>query len=59
MLEVGSAPGRNDVIGALNAGLQTSFSANGVPPGRYYVRVRAGNYNGLGAPSNEVLVQVP
>jgi hypothetical protein len=59
VLEVGSAPGLNDIFTGLDVGLQTSFAASGVPPGRYYVRVRAGNYTGLSAPSNEAVVQVP
>jgi len=59
VLEVGSAPGLSDIFTGLDVGLQTSFAARGVPPGRYYVRVRAGNYTGLSAPSNEVVVQVP
>ena len=59
VLEVGSAPGLNDIFTGLDVGLQTSFTASGVPPGRYYVRVRAGNVTGLSAPSNEVVVQVP
>jgi len=59
VLEVGSAPGLNDIFSGLDVGLQTSFGASNVPPGTYYVRVRAGNYSGLGAPSNEVVVQVP
>jgi len=59
VLEVGSAPGLNDIIGGLDVGLQTSFAASGVPSGTYYVRVRAGNYAGLSAPSNEVVVTVP
>jgi len=59
VLEVGSAPGLADLIVGLDLGLQTSFAAAGVPPGTYYVRVRAGNYTGLSAPSNEVVVTVP
>jgi len=59
VLEVGSAPGLSDIFTGLDLGLQTSFAASGVPPGRYYVRVRAGNYTGRSAPSNEVVVQVP
>lgn len=59
VLEIGSAPGLSDIFSVLDVGLQTSFSASAVPPGRYYVRVRAGNYTGLSAPSNEVVVQVP
>ncbi|MFN7976622.1 MAG: fibronectin type III domain-containing protein [Vicinamibacterales bacterium] len=59
VLEVGSAPGLNNIFSGLDVGLQTSFGASGVPPGTYYVRVRAGNYTGLGAPSNEVAVVVP
>ena len=59
VLEVGSAPGLNDIFTGLDVGRQSSFAATGVPPGRYYVRVRAGNYAGLSAPSNEVMVQVP
>ena len=59
VLEVGSAQGLNNIFSGLDVGLQTSFSANGVPAGTYYVRVRAGNYTGLSASSNEVAVQVP
>ena len=59
VLEVGSAPGRNDIFSGLDVGLQTSFGASSVPPGTYYVRVRAGNYTGLGAPSNEVVLAMP
>lgn len=59
VLDVGSAPGLSDIFSGLDLGLQTSFGASGVPPGRYYVRVRAGNYSGLSASSNEVVVQVP
>lgn len=59
VLEAGSAPGRNDIISGLDVGLQPSFAASGVPPGMYYVRVRAGNFTGLSAPSNDVVVQVP
>ena len=59
LLDVGSAPGLSDIISSLDVGLQASFGASGVPPGRYYVRVRAGNFTGLSAPSNEVVVQVP
>jgi hypothetical protein len=59
VLEAGSAPGLGDIIAGLDVGLQTSFAASGVPPGRYYVRIRAGNYTGLSAPSNEIVVTVP
>lgn len=58
-LQVGSAPGQSDIYSGLELGPDTSFAASGVPPGRYYVRVRAGNHTGFGAASNEVLVLVP
>lgn len=59
VLEVGSAPGLADLYAGLQINSETSFAANQVPPGRYYVRVRAGNYTGLSAPSHEIVVQVP
>lgn len=59
VLEAGSAPGQADIISGLDLGTRVAFSANGVPPGRYYVRMRAGNHAGLGAPSNDVVVLVP
>lgn len=59
VVEAGSAPGLNDIVSGLEVGPQTSLAASGVPPGRYYVRVRAGNVTGLSAPSSDVVVQVP
>ena len=56
-LEAGTAPGlvnaANTVIGAT-----TTFTAPGVPPGTYYVRVRALDATGESAASNEVVVVV-
>lgn len=57
-LEAGSQPGlANVLITAL--GPQPAFAAAGVPPGRYYVRLRAENANGVSAPSNEIVIDVP
>lgn len=56
-LEVGSAPGASDLVRLPLA--VTSFAAAGVPSGAYYVRVRARNYAGQSAASNEILVTVP
>lgn len=56
-LEAGVAPGTAAV--SLDLGAATSATIPGVPPGRYYVRIRAVNYNGVSAPSNEVVIDVP
>jgi hypothetical protein len=39
--------------------IEPTLTVTAVPPGSYYVRVRAGNALGLSAPSAEVLVAVP
>jgi hypothetical protein len=56
IVEAGSAPG------AANYGSQavaaTGGVVDGVPPGVYYVRVRAANATGWSAPSNEIVVRV-
>jgi len=57
-IEAGSAPGLNDV--AVSPGhTSTSFTVDGIPPGRYFVRVRAINWVGRSLPSNEVEIVVP
>ena len=57
-LEAGSQTGLADIL-TTGLGPSPSFAAAGVPPGRYYVRMRALNGNGMSAPSNEVVVNVP
>lgn len=57
-LEAGSQPGLAVLLTSA-LGPVPSFAAGGVPPGRYYVRVRAVNANGTSVPSNEVVVTVP
>jgi len=54
--DVGYAPGRTDLSVPLGADPQTVFT--GVPPGRYYVRIRGGNIHGGGRPSAEAVVVV-
>ena len=58
LVEVGFAPGQTVARLAVAAGA-TSLTVPGVPPGRYYVRVKSVNGTGLGAPSNEVVIDVP
>ena len=54
-IEAGSAPGLAD-LAVVQVGTNRSFSTP-VPAGTYYVRVRAINGTGIGAPSNEVVVR--
>lgn len=57
-VEAGSAPGLNDL--AVSPGhTSTSFTVDGIPFGRYFVRVRAINWVGRSLASNEVEIVVP
>lgn len=55
-LEAGTAPGFANLVNA-DMGDVTAFEGI-VPPGTYFVRVRAVNVQGVSTPSNEVQVQV-
>lgn len=57
-LEAGSAAGLANLAAMTLAAGPTTFATSGVPPGRYYVRVRALSTGVAGAPSNEVVVVV-
>lgn len=56
-LEFGFAPGQR--AGALRVGAVTSLTLPGVPPGTYYVRVKALNEVGPSPASSDVRVVVP
>lgn len=56
-LEFGFAPGQR--AGAIRVGTATSLTLPGVPPGTYYVRVKALNEVGPSPASTEVRVVVP
>ena len=58
VLEAGTSAGRAD-IGSFNVGAGTTFTATNVPPGTYFLRVRARNVRGLGLPTEDVLLTVP
>jgi hypothetical protein len=58
-LEVGSAAGASDLLVFDGAGLATSVTADDVPPGIYFVRVRAVGTAEMGLPSPEIIVVVP
>jgi hypothetical protein len=57
VLEAGSVSGASD-IAVLPLGLNSSFTYPGVPPGVYFVRVRAQNGAGVGPASTETLLVV-
>ena len=56
LVEAGSSRGASN-LGVFNVGNTTSLVAP-VPPGVYYVRVRAANGAGVSSPSNDVAIQV-
>ncbi len=58
LLEAGTAPGLAN-IATFDVGLQTTLSVGAVPPGTYYIRVRAANHIGTSLPSHEVIVTIP
>jgi hypothetical protein len=55
-IEAGSGPGLANLANITVAG--TTFSTAGVPPGVYYVRVRALGMAGVGPAGNEVVIAV-
>lgn len=59
IVEAGSASGAADIGAASNGSTATAFSVAGLPPGRYFIRVRAQNSAGVGLPSNEFVLTVP
>jgi hypothetical protein len=59
VLDVGSGPGLSDLIRGASLGLTTSVRFESVPPGTYYVRMRALNRTGSSPPSAEAVVVVP
>ncbi len=58
MIEAGFSPGAANLAAFSTGSTATQFSAAGVAPGTYYVRVRAINQDGVSAASNEVRVDV-
>ena len=59
VLEGGSAPGLSNLVRQDTGSAATGLAYANVPPGRYYVRVRAVNSLGAGVASDEIVVTVP
>jgi hypothetical protein len=53
IIEGGDGPGRTNLANFSTGNAGTTFSASGLPPGTYYVRMRSSNPRGVGAPSRE------
>jgi hypothetical protein len=58
IIEAGSTTDAADLANFSTGSTATSFSANGVGAGTYYLRVRASNGAGVGAASNEAVLTV-
>ena len=57
VIEAGSAPGLSN-LAVLPIGPVTTMSFPGIPPGRYYVRLRSVNGLGAGVVSSEIVIVV-
>lgn len=58
ILESGSGPGLTNIENFSTGSTATTFSADKVGVGSYYVRIRAANSGGVSAPSNEAVLVV-
>jgi hypothetical protein len=58
LIEAGSSAGSSNLLVFDTLSPATAFTATNVPPGTYFVRVRARNSDGASVPSNEVVVVV-
>gem|GEM_PF-1375014 len=54
VIDVGASPGTSTIANGFPVGADTFFDASGVPPGTYYVRIRAVSAGGVGPASDEV-----
>jgi hypothetical protein len=58
LLDAGTGPGLSNIVSGVSVGTSGTFVAGGVPPGRYYLRLRGVGQGGVSAFSNEANVIV-
>jgi hypothetical protein len=54
VIDAGSSPGASNIASIDTGNIATSLTVTNVPPGTFFVRIRAKYSSGMGAPSNEV-----
>ncbi len=58
VIEAGSEPGRANLATVATGSIETTFQSGAVASGLYFLRVRAANSGGTGAPTNDIAILV-